>query len=188
MLRKERTLLISNRPATGDKFQFALRYDIPVVSDDWLEACVKEKRVVAFKDYLIQGQRLVSRERSMVSPPGENETKKRAPSETRNVAEDPKRLRPAEDSKGKKTPTKKLPPLGDRFKKRSPGERSAADSVTKPDVPGAGGIGAKARGGVKHDRDEIVVDDVACSNEKKRRILHGCIIGISSGLKVADNS
>lgn len=187
MLRRGRTLLISNRPATGDKFQFALRYDIPVVSDDWLEACVKEKRVVAFKDYLIQGQRLESRERCMASPPGEGEVKKRASSETRSVAEDPKRLRPAEDSKGKKAPTKKFPPLGDRFKKSS-GERSAADSVTKPDVPGDGGIGAKARGGAKHDRDEIVVDDVACSNEKKQRILHGCIIGISSGLKVADNS
>lgn len=188
MLRKERTLLISNRPATGDKFQFALRYDIPVVSDDWLEACVKEKRVVAFKDYLIQGQRLESRERCMASPPGEGEAKKRAPSETHIVAEDPKRLRPAEDSKGKKTPTKKLPPLGDRFKKRSPGEGLAADSVTKPDVSGDGGIGPKARGGAKHDRDEIVVDDVACPNEKKQRILHGCIISISSGLKVADNS
>ncbi|KAG0129151.1 BRCT domain-containing protein [Tuber indicum] len=183
VLRKERTLLISNRPAIGDKFQFALRYDIPVVSDDWLEACVRERGAVAFTDYLIQGERLESRERSVTSTTGEGEAKKRARSETRGVAEDPKRLRPAEDSKGKKTPTKKLPLLGDRFKKRSPGERSAADSVTKPDAPGNGGIGAKARGRVKRGRDEIIVDDVGCSNEKKQRILHGCIIGISSGLK-----
>ncbi|RPA92739.1 hypothetical protein L873DRAFT_1779016 [Choiromyces venosus 120613-1] len=183
-LKKERTLLITNKPATGDKFQFALRYDIPVVSDDWLEACVKEKRAVAFTDYLIQGQRLEGRERSMAGTPVEGgEAKKRARSETQSIAEVPKRLRPAEDSKGKKTPTKKMPILGDRFKKRSPGERSAADSVTKPDVPGEGSVAAKTRGGEKYDRDEIVVDDVACSNEKKQCILYGCIIGISSGLK-----
>ncbi|CUS11374.1 unnamed protein product, partial [Tuber aestivum] len=65
VLGNERTLLISNRPATGDKLQFALRYDIPVVSDDWLEACVKERRVVAFTDYLIQGQGLANRAHGM---------------------------------------------------------------------------------------------------------------------------
>ncbi|CUS06856.1 unnamed protein product [Tuber aestivum] len=183
VLGKERTLLISNRPATGDKLQFALRYDIPVVSDDWLEACVKERRVVAFTDYLIQGQGLASRARGMTCTPREGEVKKRALSDSRSVAEDPKRLRPAEDSKGKKTPAKKMPLLGDRFKKRSPGGRLAADSVTKPDVPGGRGVGVKALSGAGHGRDEIVVDDVACSNERNQRILHGCIIGISSGLQ-----
>ncbi|CUS11375.1 unnamed protein product [Tuber aestivum] len=68
-------------------------------------------------------------------------------------------LRPAEDSKGKKTPAKNMPLLGDRFKKRSPGGRPAADSVTKPDVPGGRGVGVKALSGAGHGRDEIFVDD-----------------------------
>ncbi|PWW79576.1 hypothetical protein C7212DRAFT_275838 [Tuber magnatum] len=130
VLKKERTLLISGRPATGDKFQFALRYDIPVVSDGWLEACVKERRVVAFTDYLIRGQKLGSRERSLRIPKG--------------------------------------------FERRG---------TPRPDVPGDGGVGDKALGRAKHGRDEIVVDDAACSNEKKQRVLHGCIVGISSGLQ-----
>ncbi|PWW80043.1 BRCT domain-containing protein [Tuber magnatum] len=106
-LKKERTLLISNSPATGDKFQFALLYDIPVVSDNWLEACVLERRAVDFIDYLIQGQKLGSRERSVARTSGEAEAKKRSWLETRSAGEHPKRLRIAGDSNDRKTPTKK---------------------------------------------------------------------------------
>ncbi|KAH8144935.1 uncharacterized protein LAJ45_11056 [Morchella importuna] len=49
ILTKKRNLLVTSLPARGDKFDFAIQNDIPVVTTEWLRQCLKECRAKAKK-------------------------------------------------------------------------------------------------------------------------------------------
>ena len=137
ILSKKRTVLISNIPATGEKFRFAVQHNIPVVSDSWLQACARQKRKVPFTEFLVEGQRLGRKDSAGAMSPQSNR-KKRARQESQPTAEQNKRPQPSEDIlKGRKVLGENMPLLGDRFKdKEVSNQKMAADAVLNSKTPG----------------------------------------------------
>jgi BRCA1 C Terminus (BRCT) domain len=175
VLSKKRTLLITNNPPSGEKFKFAVQNNIPIVSDNWLHACVKEKRVVPFTKYLVEGQN-----RGGVETP---EGKKRMRTDGQDQAIENKRPRPLEETlRGGKVLGEKLPLLGDRFKKKV-AETTAADMAAN--VKTFAVVQVPSEASKQGEQMNVSAQNESTRVDKKENgILDNCVVCVSRGLQV----
>lgn len=182
ILSKKRHLLVTSLPAKGDKFNFATHNDIPVVTSEWFQECLKESRAVPFTKFLVKGQKRPSKEKPAL--PEDPESNKRTKGETEDLADNKRPRLLGVNFQGGKLLGENLQSFSDRLRRKNPDGNTGADADKK------------TSGLLSNDRDirERVADkqegwmDVqghgVREESKKSGVLNRCVVCVSRPLKV----
>lgn len=185
ILSKKRHLLVTDLPATGEKFDFAIQNDIPVVTAGWFQQCLKQSKKVPFAEFLVEKQKSPKPETpALLGDPGSSKRTRDAGDSGHN-----KRPRlPRIDFQGGKLLGENLQSFGDRLRGKIPDKKTGADADAK-----TSGLPSKNRdtsdfGG--DNRGERVGGSLSVQSgearqeDEKMSILGGCVVCVSRQLKV----
>lgn len=184
ILSKKRHLLITDLPAKGEKFDFAIQNNIPVVTAEWLQECLKQSKRVPFTEFLVGEQ---------------EETKPETPASLEDSTSS-KRTRDAGDSGHNKKPRlsginfqggkllgENLQSFGDRLRRKIPDEKTGADADAKTSGPPSKNRNTRDPwGNIRGDwvGGSLSVQGGETRENGKMGLLDGCVVCVSRQLKV----
>lgn len=178
ILSKKRHLLVTDLPAKGEKFNFAVRNNIPVVTAEWFQECLNQSRRVPFAEFLVEKQKEANPARFE-----DPESSKRAG----DVGESGYNKRPrlsGMDFQGKLL-GENLQSFGDRLRRKIPEEKTGADADAKTSGPPSKNRHTKDFGGdIQGEQMGGSLSVHGGETREKMSILHGCVVYVSRQLNV----
>lgn len=183
VLSKKRHLLITDLPAKGEKFNFAIQNNLPVVTVGWLQECLKQSKRVPFTEFFVEEQKGTSSE---ISVPLEDPGSSKRTGDAGDLGYN-KRPRLSGIKQGGKLLGENLQSFGDRLRRRIPDEKTGADADAKILGPPSknrdtGGFG----GGIRGDRMGESLSAQTLEENRRMGLLDGCVVCVSRQLKVHD--
>lgn len=176
ILSKKRHLLVTDLPAKGEKFDFAIRNNIPVVTAEWFQECLNQSKRVPFTEFLVERQKEAQSE--------DPESSKRAG----DVGDSGYNKRPRLSGmgfQGGKLLGENLQSFGDRLRRKIPNEKTGADADAKTSGPPSKNRHTRDFGeNIQGERMGGSLSVHGGEAREKVGILRGCVVCVSRQLNV----
>lgn len=179
ILSKKRHLLITDLPAKGEKFDFAIQNNIPVVTAEWLQECLKQSKRVPFTEFLVEEQ---------TSAPSEDPASSKRTRDAGDSGYNKKPRLSGINFQGGKLLGENLQSFGDRLRRKIPDEKTGADADAKTSGPlsknrNTGDPWGNIRGNQVGGSLGVQGNETQEENGEMG-ILDGCVVCVSKQLKV----